>query len=257
MKALADFISFGVLWHGAIPATPGTKEHILDAAEALSLRHVRVVFEHIARRYPTRSAQIERGLHLSRLDLGDRMYSLSTVADALNILQRSGLILRERGRGATKGTEREDRARTHINPALIALAQSWDAERSELYKRGLRRSAALPAKKTWAIHPDWNGPLGKPTNDATSSGVSVRVSDESASDIRTHPHNTPPPGKWGRPRSGPAVQPESMKTPSLMDPFLNGFEKTMSEIDEGVEHTAPAGARPAGGRRDDLERISA
>lgn len=223
MKALHDFLSMGVVWTGTVPATPGTKETELDADEALNRRHVRVVLLHIASRYPTRAAQIERGLQLSRQDLSNRLYSLPRVADALNILQRAGIVYRERQRGGAKGTEHEERARTHIHPNLIDQARAWDSERAERYKRGLRGAAAF-AKKTVAIHLVWNGTPRDASNDAASREVCVLKQDGSASQNKTHLSYTPPRGKQGEPLA--------------------------SDIElRGMQHTAPPGAPPIGGRR--------
>lgn len=207
MKALADFFAMGVEWTGIIPATPGTKEATLDAAEALSRRHVRVVLLHIAERYPTRAAQIERGLHLSRQDLSNRLYSVRRVAEAVNILQRAGIIWRERQRGGHKGTQHEERARTHVHPVLIDLARSWDAERAERYKRGKRGSAAF-TKKTAALHLVWNGIRPEASNGAGSSGGCVQFSHWSACRNCTHLVDTPPPPPAAPPLSVPELENE-------------------------------------------------
>lgn len=248
MKALHDFISMGVEWTGIIPATPDTQETELAAAEALGRRHVRVVLLHIAQRYPTRAAQIERGLHLSRQDLANRLYSLRRVADALNILQRAGIIYRERQRGGAKGTEHEERARTHVHPDLIEQAKAWDAERAELYKRGLRGAAAF-TKKTAAIHLVWNGTSLEANNDAGSSGVCVQFLHGSACNFCTHLEHTPPPGKPGGPRSGPG--PATVKKEGKLGRGGESADLGRGglELLEGVKHTAPPGAPPAGGRR--------
>lgn len=244
MKALHDYFAMGVAWAGTIPATPGTKETPLNAAEALGRRHVRVVLLHIAQRYPTRAAQIERGLHLSRHDLANRLYSLPRVADALNILQRAGIVYRERQRGGLKGTEHEERARTHIHPALIEQALAWDAERAERYKRGLRGAAAF-TKKTAAIHLVWNGTLLAANNDAGSSGVCVSKRDGSASQNKTHLKYTPPPGKPGGPRSGPGL--EEGENKGILGGVLECAVSSTAERDE-LKHTAPPGAPPLGRR---------
>jgi hypothetical protein len=198
MQQLVDFLQTGCSWAGTVPG-----EAFL-AEEVLARRLVKHVLRHIASRWPTNAVQQGRGLCLSRVNLGDKSYSRSSVALALAVLTSAGLVRRVRS-PVGRGTHTEGLARTFINPKLIEFARDWSAQRRALgYKSTKKTAVVLPLP--WPTPPpnladpqhehqdEWNGAPLEASNDKASSGASVQILDVTASNFWTLLLTHPPKG---------------------------------------------------------------
>jgi hypothetical protein len=193
MKSLVDLFSKGIDWDGIVPARAGFQEAYLLAEDMFSGRAVKAILLHMADRL--NGSRAAAGITLSRPNLTNVLYQKSTASAVLAQLVRAGVI--RRVRAGRKGCAHEETARTVFNPALIAMALTWQAEHQANLGKGRRGAAALPARRMVKTPLIWTDPPANVEPMRVPAGQRPKIGVVSVQKLDTAINTHAPRGTWG------------------------------------------------------------